>query len=126
MKKIIVAALSVLTLIVPLTASAQGRGEGRDRSAERRAERNYDRPRPPEYRGRSAPRPERRGYGPPGRALGPGQVLPQPYRGAQIRDFNRHRLRPPPVGYDWVGVGPDIYLMQRSTGMVLEAIPGGY
>ena len=133
MKGPIVAALALLTLLAPLTgASAQGRGEGRYRAAERQADRNYDRARAQENRGREAVRPlpraplSGRAYPPAPRTLGPGQVLPQPYRGAQIRDFDRHRLRPPPAGYDWVGVGPDIYLMQRSTGMVLEAIPGGY
>lgn len=139
MRTPIVAALAALTLLAPLTAvSAQDRGEGRYRAAERQADRNYERARAQEGRGREAPsrsarpaprrdyEPAPRAYAPPPRALGRGQTVPQPYRGAQIRDFDRYRLRPPPAGYDWVGVGPDIYLMQRSTGMVLEAIPGGY
>lgn len=142
MKMPIVAALAALLLLAPVAdASAQGRGEGRYRAAERQADRNYDRARAQESRGRQGPpqsrqrpprsssrqdyRPSQRDYGPPPRALGRGQVIPQPYRGAQIRDFSRYRLRPPPSGYDWVGVGPDIYLVQRSTGMVLESIPGG-
>jgi Ni/Co efflux regulator RcnB len=48
------------------------------------------------------------------------------YRGDVLRDPGRYRLRTPPPGYDWVGVGGDIYLMQRGSGMVLDAIPGGY
>ena len=57
---------------------------------------------------------------------GRGQRLPPMYRGDVLRDPGRYRLRAAPPGYDWVGVGPDIYLMQRSTGMVLDSIPGGY
>jgi Ni/Co efflux regulator RcnB len=48
------------------------------------------------------------------------------YRGDVVRDPGRYRLRAAPPGYDWVGVGPDIYLVQRSTGMVLDTVPGGY
>lgn len=140
MRTRIVAALAALALLAPLTdASAKGRGESRYRAAERQADRNYERAKAQEGRGlqsrgregaqRPAPQADSRAFAPPPpppRAWGRGQVLPQPYRGGQIRDFDRYRLRPPPAGYDWVGVGPDIYLMQRSTGLVLEAIPGGY
>lgn len=43
-----------------------------------------------------------------------------------LRDPGRFRLRTPPPGYDWVGVGRDIYLVQRGTGRVLDAIPDGF
>jgi Ni/Co efflux regulator RcnB len=74
----------------------------------------------PEIRRRTDPRNRPQGYVAPGRRLPPG------YRGEVLRDPGRYRLRTPPPGYDWVGVGPDIYLVQRSTGMVLDAIPGGF
>lgn len=77
---------------------------------------------PPYYAGRGDPR----GAGPGPQTWGRGQRLPPMYRGEVLRDPSRYRLRAAPPGYDWVGVGPDIYLMQRSTGMVLDSIPGGY
>lgn len=93
--------------IIPVADNGRGRGRGQ-------GQRN-------EGRGR-AERPER--GPPPGRSWDRGQYLPPEGRGAQIRDFDRYRLRPPPPGYDWVQVGRDIYLTQRSTGLVLDAIPG--
>ena len=119
MRRLLIAAMAAATLLAPLAdAVAQGRGNGR--GPERRAEREFR---------REAPRPAqegRRAYRAPPRALDRGQVLPPPYRGERIEDFDRHRLRPPPAGYNWVQVGRDIYLTQRSTGLVVEAIPGGY
>ena len=126
MRKILVAALAVLTLLAPLVdAAAQGRGNGngRGRGGEGRAERNYERE---DRVGPQRQAPPGRYNLPAQRGWGRGQYLPQPYRGGQIQDFGRHRLRPPPAGYDWVRVGPDIYLTQRATGLVVEAIPGGY
>ena len=147
---------AILMTAAPLVALAapDGRG-GRDRGGDRRGyearggERGYQDPRgapPPAYAqpyagprapsaqtysrpyaapppGYGAPPP---GYGARGPAWRQGQYLPPQYRGAVVQDRGRYRLRPPPPGYDWVGVGPDIYLMQRSTGMVLDIIPGGY
>ena len=55
-----------------------------------------------------------------------GQVLPPAYRGAYVPDPGRYRLRAAPNGYGWVGDGRNAYLTQRSTGMVLEAVPGAY
>ena len=55
-----------------------------------------------------------------------GEYLPPMYRGSVVQNPGRYRLRAPPPGYDWVGVGPDIYLMQRNSGMVLDTIPGGF
>jgi Ni/Co efflux regulator RcnB len=62
----------------------------------------------------------------PGQSWRQGQRLPPMYRGDVLRDPGRYRLRAAPPGYDWVGVGPDIYLVQRSTGMVLDTVPGGF
>ena len=127
MRKMLVAALAALTLLAPLVeAVAQGRGNGngRGRGGEGRVERNYERA----DRGRGQRQMPPGRYNAPQRegGWGRGQYLPPPYRGGQIQDFGRHRLRPPPAGYDWVRVGPDIYLTQRATGLVVEAIPGGY
>ena len=64
--------------------------------------------------------------GPTSRAWARGQYLPQEYWGARVPDPNRYRLRQPPYGYSWVGVGRDIYLMQDSTGLILDSIPGAF
>ena len=82
------------------------------------------------------------GYGPPARAYAPppqgygdpyggrswrrGQVLPPDYRGATVADPGRYHLRRPPSGYDWVGDSRNAYLMQRSTGLVLDSVTGAY
>jgi Ni/Co efflux regulator RcnB len=34
-----------------------------------------------------------------------------------------YHLRRPPNGYGWVTVGPNAYLMQRSTGLILDTAP---
>lgn len=77
------------------------------------------------YGGDGAP-----GYGGPGYAGGGswrrGQVLPPRYRESYVPDPGRYRLRAAPNGYGWVGDGRNAYLTQRSTGMVLEAVPGAY
>lgn len=70
-----------------------------------------------------------RGYGPgPGYGGGyrRGQVLPPGARDAYVPDPGRYHLRAAPPGYGWVGDGRNAYLTQRSTGMVLEAVPGAY
>jgi Ni/Co efflux regulator RcnB len=84
-------------------------------------ERGYDRGRygPPGY---YAPR----GYVPPPQGYGRGQVLPPDYRERYVEDPGRYHLRAPPSGYGWVGDGRNAYLMQRSTGMVLDAVPRAY
>jgi Ni/Co efflux regulator RcnB len=60
------------------------------------------------------------------RPWGRGQYLPQEYWGARVPDPGRYRLRPPPYGYSWVGVGRDVYLMQDTTGLILDSIPGAF
>ena len=69
------------------------------------------------------------GYAPPPRptqAYRRGQIVPQGYRGARVPDPGRYHLRGAPNGYDWLGDGRDAYLVQRSTGMVLDSVPGAY
>ena len=41
-----------------------------------------------------------------------------------MSDPGRYHLRRAPNGYGWVGDGRNAYLMQRSTGMVLDSVPG--
>lgn len=55
-----------------------------------------------------------------------GQVLPPGARDAYVPDPGRYHLRAAPPGYGWVGDGRNAYLTQRSTGMVLDAVPGAY
>jgi Ni/Co efflux regulator RcnB len=104
-----------------------GRGRGEDRGRDDRAGDRYGRgPDLPRGGGpREAPTPYRAAPERSGRSWRQGEYLPPMYRGSVVRDPGRYRLRAPPPGYDWVGVAPNIYLMQRGTGMVLDAIPGG-
>lgn len=62
----------------------------------------------------------------PNQAWRRGQVLPGPYRDARVPDPGRYHLRNAPNGFDWVGDGRDAYLMQRSTGLVLDSVPEAY
>jgi Ni/Co efflux regulator RcnB len=125
-----VLATTAAILFAPLAAAAQDRGEERWRAAERRADYYYWRAQVQENRRPAALPPAARvPRGPAERARpqiwGRGDSLPPAARANRINDVERYRLRPPPEGYDWVVVGPDIYLIQRSSGLVLEAIPGG-
>lgn len=147
MKRILLIAAAAAVALAPLAAEAQGRGEGRGNGRWRgegprsgRAERAERYDRYEDRGGRYDPRPDyRRRYDsrnepPPyavaprggGRGWGRGDYLPPMYRNGVVRDRERYRLRTPPPGYDWVGVGPDIYLMQRGTGLILDTIPGGF
>lgn len=107
-----------------------------------------DRGRGPRYDGYSG-YPEPRGYTPPPYARAPydrggfagyiddappppiqpfrrGQYLPHAYWGEEIANPRSRHLRTPPPGYGWIGVGPNAYLMQRSTGLVLDSVPGAW
>ena len=71
-----------------------------------------------------------RGYGgPPARGWGGargftrGQFLPPAYLGGAVADPRQYHLRRPPNGYSWVTVGPNAYLTQRSTGLILDTAP---
>jgi len=50
-----------------------------------------------------------------------GQAPPE-YRGAEVSDYGRHRLRPPPPGYTWVRMGNRYALVSRSTGQIFDVI----
>ena len=55
-----------------------------------------------------------------------GEFMPRGLAGAAVADPRSHRLRSPPPGYVWYGVGRDAYLVQRSTGLILDTAPGSY
>lgn len=55
-----------------------------------------------------------------------GEFLPPGPAGGQTLDPRRYRLRSPPPGYAWRGVGRDAYLVQRSTGLILDTAPGAW
>ena len=136
---IIAAAAATLLTTFAVTADArEGPGRGRDRGDDRRYEqrddRRYERPADrlpryepnPDIRRRMDPRNAPPPYLAAPRSWRQGERLPPMYRGGYLPDPGRYRLRAAPPGYDWVGVGDDIYLVQRSTGLVLDTIPGGY
>jgi Ni/Co efflux regulator RcnB len=63
---------------------------------------------------------------PPGwvaRHWGYGDILPRGYWGSQylLADYWLFALEVPPVGYEWVRVGPDALLVSVTTGEVLQA-----
>ena len=76
-------------------------------------------------------RPDYPGYA-PGYAPAPrggwrrGDFLPRGYWGGPELDPHRYRLRSPPPGYSWRGAGRDAYLVQRSTGLILDTVPGAW
>jgi len=87
------------------------------------------------YAPRGYARPEMGGYpayAPPPADYAPrggwrrGQFFPGGPAGGQALDPRRYHLRSPPPGYIWYGVGRDAYLVQRSTGLILDTAPGAW
>lgn len=103
----------------PRDAGPRYGGYGRYDDGGRRAQPIYG------YQDRGDPN---RGYAPGGYGGGyrRGQVLPPGARDAYVPDPGRYHLRAAPPGYGWVGDGRNAYLTQRSTGMVLDSVPGAY
>lgn len=65
-----------------------------------------------------------RDYAPPApRSYGRGGFLPPGFGDAAVADPRAYHLRRPPNGYLWVHMGPNAYLAQRSTGMILDTAP---
>lgn len=68
--------------------------------------------------------------GPPGQAKKmwkKGERLPSSYYTSTryiIVEPARYRLSPPPVGYRWVLVDGDAYLVRRDNGLVAELVAG--
>ncbi len=132
LRTLALSALALLTAVGGVSVAAVGeaqaqgyfRGGGYERAAYQERGRGSDRS---QARGRE--RGEERGYDTGrygGRGYGRGAVLPQDYRDREVADPGRYHLRRPPSGYGWVGDERNAYLMQRSTGMVLDAVPGAY
>ena len=84
----------------------------------------YDQPYAPGPRG--GRNPYAPAYAPAPQSFRRGQYLPHAYWSGEIADPRGRHLRTPPPGYGWVGVGPNAYLMQRSTGLVLDSVPGAW
>jgi len=139
------AALAIGAAFVASSVDASAQDHGRDHHGRHRdgqgrlyqAQDQYSGPRSGRYEDARRAQRERAGRQPGmrvvpvvpmprGGAWRRGQYLPPEYRGYRVPDLGRYRLRPPPPGYDWVTVGPDIYLMQRNSGLVLDVVPGGY
>ena len=67
-----------------------------------------------------------------GRGAGPehhfhrGERLPMEYRSRQyvVDDWRRHRLSPPPRGYQWVQTGGDYVLVAVATGLIARRLIG--
>lgn len=70
-------------------------------------------------RGPFGPMPGPSGY----RGFTRGQFLPPAYWGGAVVDPRQYHLRRPPNGYGWITVGPNAYLTQRSTGLILDTAP---
>ncbi len=51
-----------------------------------------------------------------------GGVLPDGLRGGVVSDYQRYRLRPPPVGYAWVRVGSGFALISLADGQVFDTV----
>lgn len=69
-------------------------------------------------------REERRYYNAHGPEFRRGHRLPPELRSRQyvVNDWHRHRLAPPPRGYQWVQVGPDYVLVAIATGLIANLI----
>jgi Ni/Co efflux regulator RcnB len=59
---------------------------------------------------------------PPGYGLRRGGLAPPDYRGAEVPDYGRLRLRPPPPGFAWVRMGGRYMLVSRATGQIFDII----
>jgi Ni/Co efflux regulator RcnB len=109
-----------------------GRGEGFE-SGQETERSNFGGGRPgyggyprPAYGGGYPPGIGYGGMGPRGggtRGFTRGQFLPPAYLGGIIADPRQYHLRRPPTGYGWVTIGPNAYLTQRSTGLILDTAP---
>lgn len=107
MKSILVTAAAVMVLALPTATMAQpGHGHHGDKAA-----------------GKAHP------HGmPPGQAKKQwrrGEHIPRAYvteRTYYITEPARYRLSPPPVGYEWVRVGDDVYLAQTQTGLIAQVV----
>lgn len=90
--------------------------------------RGFDGPPPAMPIGRPDFRNYEPGYGPAPRGGGwrRGDFLPRGFGDGPELDPRHYRLRTPPPGYVWRGSGRDAYLVQRSTGLILDTVPGAW
>ncbi|MFD2141607.1 RcnB family protein [Ancylobacter oerskovii] len=51
-----------------------------------------------------------------------GKRLPPNYRHDVVRDYGRHRLAPPPRGYNWVRVNNEYMLIGMASGIISSIV----
>jgi len=54
-----------------------------------------------------------------------GRFLPRQHWDNVVTDPGRYRVRRAPPGYRWVYVGRDLFLVQSSSGLIVDQIEGG-
>jgi Ni/Co efflux regulator RcnB len=58
---------------------------------------------------------------------GPGMFLPSVFFSApqyMLLNYLDFELGPPPYGFQWIRLGPDLLLVNLSNGQISEAVPG--
>jgi Ni/Co efflux regulator RcnB len=57
-----------------------------------------------------------------------GAILPSVFLASTyyFTDYRSAGLQPPARGYHWVRYGPDLLLVQRSTGRIVQVIPNAF
>jgi len=55
-----------------------------------------------------------------------GGFLPAERLADRIADPQKYKVRQPPPGYSWVHVGQDLFLVQDHSGLIVDAVEGGY
>jgi len=58
---------------------------------------------------------------------GPGMFVPAVFIATQqymLFDYIDFQVAPPPQGFQWIRLGPDLLLVNLSTGQISEAVPG--
>ena len=141
-------AASALALCLAGSSFAQDRGyDGRPDRNERysQSDPRGDRYAPPDRRGdprgdayrdrrdfrehqdfREGRQADRRGYPQPHDQWRRGDRVPPEYRSRNyvVDDWRLRRLRPPPRGYQWIGVGGDYVLAAVATGVIAQIVVG--
>lgn len=134
MRRLILTVASMALLAGAPLASAwaldgdRGRGRGAEQRGDRGPGPRFERPRGYERRfERPGGRDDRRFDRPrefraePPRQLRPGGHLPGAYREGRVEDYGRHRLRPPPRGYNWYRVGEG-FLLVAPDGQIFDMV----
>ena len=131
--KLVVSALTALTLAATGGAYAQDQGDRNDRGRNQNSQ-GRDRP---DQRGNLARQVERQGNqgespfaqrsdrgASADHGFRRGERIPMEYRNRQyvVDDWRGHRLSAPPRGYHWVQSGGDYVLVAIATGIILQVL----